>query len=540
MAIKLPENKNYMWGMLIIIAILAGVSVSLYLQTVSLNRQLTTLEAKGPPTKGDCPDPFVQDGNSCVLTANAILTSTLELASGTTLDCQGNTLSPSVEGLAQSGSNPLRESVPLTAIVLNDVKSVTIKNCVIDDFDFGILAVNHEAEDLSRKNRDKQQNTITGNTLTSLYQGITIIEADNMLIEKNTIASQSDVGAGINILLDSDNLTIRNNSMKSSSGGNANPAPLFPGSPIFFSLIGSLITFPTSLDTIDVQAGSEVIRFTKDRPRTPDGDLVDYATNNLIENNRLISRPKAALNLGVEVSEYQDGLIIRANTIENGVEGILLGLCQLCDPRVVNEEEAYWPRNVVIENNILSGQTFVGISADETFNPIIRNNVISGITQSFDFKAGISLIGKALETATVTRNIVKDSPQGILIATGNPDPRKAFDDAEFFGAKVYLNDFVNVDAPLVVFSYHLGPPYTIPPFPNDLSFNGQGNYWDRTCDDSDGFRDADEPDQSQKTDANSSLDGFADNSAFGTDSHPYGQPVAGLSSKELARVDTCL
>ncbi len=55
-------------------------------------------------------------------------------------------------------------------------------------------------------------------------------------------------------------------------------------------------------------------------------------------------------------------------------------------------------------------------------------------------------------------------------------------------------------------------------FPAELSVEGQGNYWDRTCSDSDGFRGADEPD----------VQGRRDTSAPNVnDSHPYGVSVAG-------------
>ena len=63
----------------------------------------------------------------------------------------------------------------------------------------------------------------------------------------------------------------------------------------------------------------------------------------------------------------------------------------------------------------------------------------------------------------------------------------------------------------------------------DLSDAGRGNHWGRTCNDSGGFRDANEPDASGRTDSPTLPI---------TDSHPYGIPAANLVDP-LALDQTC-
>jgi hypothetical protein len=65
------------------------------------------------------------------------------------------------------------------------------------------------------------------------------------------------------------------------------------------------------------------------------------------------------------------------------------------------------------------------------------------------------------------------------------------------------------------------------PFAAELSGHDKGNYWGRTCSDSDGFRAHDEPGALGATDTTS---------ANVMDSHPFGAPVA----KQHPRPATCL
>jgi len=502
MAIKLSENKNYMWGMLIIIAILTGVSVSLYLQTVSLNRQLTTLEAKGPPPKGDCPEPFVQDGNSCVLTKDEILTKTLKLSSGTTLDCRGFKLTPSARGIAPSGIHPMAESVPVAAVLLNDVNNVTVKNCLIDDFDFGVVA-------MGDKNASKSKgNTISDNTITSLYQGVTIIEADNIDVVGNNIQSKSPITAGIAVFFDSDSIAIKGNTIrnKGKSGESLNATPLVPGGELLSGFtFGEGIFVNESPRSMTIRVDGETGIFTK--------DVKKRAIDNLIENNSIIFEINDFKPSGIHVADLHDGLIIRGNFIQGAGSGISLH-------HQSGSDEAFFSRNILVENNHLTQYVFDGVSASNTINPRIEGNLMtSGVTE--DFGGGISLDGKALEGAIVTRNVITDSRNGINL--GASSSADLLVPAEFFGAKIYLNDFTDIRRDAI----SIATDYT---FDTELSFQGQGNFWDRSCADSDGFLDVDEPDRSNKTDSPES---------FITDSHPYGQSVAGLSDRELRKVKTC-
>jgi hypothetical protein len=62
------------------------------------------------------------------------LLSPLSLGSNSSLDCGGNALVPSRSGTAS------HRSEPEVAIFLDGSKTVVIKNCIIEHFDFGVFA----------------------------------------------------------------------------------------------------------------------------------------------------------------------------------------------------------------------------------------------------------------------------------------------------------------------------------------------------------------------------------------------------------------
>ncbi len=504
-----------------------------------------------------CPFPSTPQNGACVLEANFQISETIELASNTVIDCQGHSLRPEVPGTEHQGSSsssvPSVPSTPVACFLINDARKVKIQNCTCDDFDFGIVAVNVKAAKTTRAYLNANRITIQGNTLTSLYQGVTIIQADNIDVTGNTIASKSGGGAAVEVMQDSDYLSFRDNQIR---GSDNNPvdAPLFPGSPdLNFITIADGIDFtqpPGEVnDTFHVIVGDATISPLVNSPS-------QKSTNNIIEGNTF--RISGILGVAIIVSELQDGLLIRNNTILTSHGGIWLGTII----QTYIDTPSLWPKNVVVENNTLDGmgaggaKFTYGITSFVTFNPVIRGNFVTGIptsSNSFGNHGGvaINLIGKSLETAVVTGNKI----QGNLHALGLPNIQSGFGTTFppvfFFGAKVFLNDFIDNTKSAIATSNPSADPIT---FPTGLSvgtcsgnsevfcsrqaggaddpetpvdeskeeceslglgtcMDRQGNYWDHTCLEDGGFIEAGKPN--------------ADSPDLDiVDNYPYGEPVA--------------
>jgi hypothetical protein len=149
--------------------------------------------------------------------------------------------------------------------------------------------------------------------------------------------------------------------------------------------------------------------------------------------------------------------------------------------------------------------------------------------------AGIRLNNQSLENTTLSGNRLEGNTFGLALVRmsgANIDPRMA---GSSFGSSIYLNDIVGSTKQAIAtgvckgaqivsceINSDCGPGGTCMkntmPFAAELSVDGQGNYWGRTCADSEGFRGFDEPDALGRRDTS------APNI---TDSHPYGVPVAG-------------
>jgi len=433
MAIKLPENKNYMWGMLIIIAILAGVSVSLYLQTVSLNRQLTTLEAKGPPPSGtSCPSPTIEKKGKCVLTSDATLTKPLELSSGITLDCKGHTLRPLKKGVINGD-----RSVPEVAIILQRVSNVTIQNCNLDDpdkkFDTGIFAANN-------KNSEGYGNhKILNNTINVRHNGIILGSTDNTEIIDNVLSTSIPGSITITLLHDSDSNQIINNEMirNSSVTGPVDAGPAFVGSnhplvgtvggfvfltkfhgSVSFSLLtNSIIDGKLYQLTIDPSDENEDNVFEGNTmlskgpaENTEDFIFVSTATRTTLNNN-ILDGP--AFN-GISLNSRGTINVPTAGTCSldpsrfcigpfdcniSGIDSKSLGSCQ--GSTSVRQNEV--TRDTVIENNFLSGPYS---NAGINFNNGPINTKIEGNTIKGPGNFGVIFEGKALESTTMTQNTI--------------------------------------------------------------------------------------------------------------------------------------
>jgi hypothetical protein len=206
-----------------------------------------------------------------------------------------------------------------------------------------------------------------------------------------------------------------------------------------------------------------------------------------------------------------DQLCLGLSNVDCQILGVDKGTCVGSAPKSVE----WYPHDALVERNLVEGPLALGIE-DSGRNSIVRDNWIVGPSapDGITLNAGIMLRGIAIETSVITGNSVTGVGRALrLDQVFNQTPVAAF-----FGAQISRNDFVGSDVSIFHFDitrYNL---------PSEVSDLGRGNYWGRSCDDSDGFRDFDEPDAQGRADSPSLLV---------TDSHPYGQPVAGLSDAEL-------
>src|SRR5262249_43966148 len=152
-----------------------------------------------------CPAPSVAQGSKCVLQSDASLSDTMWLPSGTSLDCQGHRLTPMATGTLDNPSttvNEIQPSKPELALFGRSAYDVTIQNCVISGFDFGIVVAQAKAANAPN---NTTMNTIQGNTIDVRTNAIDVINSDGVLITGNNLTYASERGRGIVIDFDSDN-----------------------------------------------------------------------------------------------------------------------------------------------------------------------------------------------------------------------------------------------------------------------------------------------------------------------------------------------
>jgi hypothetical protein len=178
-----------------------------------------------------------------------------------------------------------------------------------------------------------------------------------------------------------------------------------------------------------------------------------------------------------------------------GVDAASLGSCS----GVTSHPEIMYSKDSLLEGNVLlPPYDGGGIVTGPSENPVISENTIVGDGAL----PGIVLGGAALESATVTRNVISGAKNGLRL-TAAP---LGMSIATKFGSKVFLNDITgSTGRAIQTVGRNAASPYS---FPTELSVSGQGNYWGHTCADG-GFLSSDTSDPS-----------------LVTDSHPYGQPVA--------------
>ena len=192
-----------------------------------------------PQRSFSCPPPTVDKNGVCTLGGQAVVTlqNTLMLDSGTILDCEQGRISPTGYDPAKPYANP---SSPQVGIFLYDVKKVTIKNCHLEGFDFGIFVMNSKVGigDTSTNN------SFTNNIILAHYTPISLLSVDNTDIAFNTMTFTQVGGRGITVQRDSDKNNIHHNTIKAdldleigrAAGAYMAPAPRDPKTGAFVSL----------------------------------------------------------------------------------------------------------------------------------------------------------------------------------------------------------------------------------------------------------------------------------------------------------------
>jgi hypothetical protein len=161
---------------------------------------------------------------------------TLELASNTTLDCKNIPLVPVTQG---TGVNPWpsSRSDPEVAVFLHNVRNVTIQNCPMDGFDFGIFALDikdwtpqtqsplqgaRKTAKMPARARKKQKISssktlpfipikIINNQISARFLPLTLMLVDKAQITGNTLTYNTIGGRGLYVGHNSDSNVINQN-----------------------------------------------------------------------------------------------------------------------------------------------------------------------------------------------------------------------------------------------------------------------------------------------------------------------------------------
>jgi Right handed beta helix region len=555
-------------------------SVIFPLSTLQASDQ-QSLNSTGHHTKHvghSCPAPTRAQGHKqCVLDADAVLTDTLALESDTTLNCRGFKLMPSVVGVADKTNTPTNEYVPSSpeiGVMILRAYGVEVRNCVIEDFDWGIALIDAK---IDQNHSASKRNKIVQNTIHGKYNGIFMAQVDEVLVRENVIRYGLDSrGKGIQVYRDADrNQFVDNDIRYSSTFAAETTLPLIPGGEL---LTGAGRIRPSAIEfhvlpnaVLNFIINDELVQL----PNLLNADGSDLGTandENLVKGN-FVNVPAAAPMLGraliggaghnspkfIEntIGEADQGL--HFSGLEPTIESIsFAGTCSgdssrycgadadcfipavdtsskgVCTGAQTRFDLTVATSDAVVKRNSFVGPMLYGIVITRpSFRQTVIGNTFTGISA-----AGITVRDMALETTTLRENVVSGTGYDLLLQTtpGSPDATSG----HFFGADIRLNDFTSTKGVATggcgsnpmrqcTTNAECGADTCIEllPFAAELSGHDKGNYWGRTCSDSDGFRAHDEPGALGATDTTS---------ANVMDSHPFGAPVA----KQHPRPATCL
>jgi parallel beta-helix repeat protein len=510
-----------------------------------------------------CPPPTLERGNQCVLQEDVVLEETLVLASDTKLNCRGHKLTPAAAGVLdepRTSENEFQPSKPELAILINEANSVTIQNCNIKGFDFGILSIKTKTpEDLKDNHGAVGQlsNKILQNNINVRTTGIYLLQSDNTLIAGNRITYHSVGGRGIVLQLNSDRNKITENTILSTDSASTGQVRRLPGGPTVGGIadngIQTLQSTPfTSLLNIIINDGLIQVGTPGALQDPEDAFRLD---NNLIERNTLVDiggvlstcslDPDTPCSMdtpcpmgkgtcllkevnafaGIQTNFGSANTIIRKNILRGWAVGISFGggssvrleggkqgTCSLDSSRLCSTNaDCTFESDRFGNKGTCNGAEPVTVDG-QSMNMLAEGNIILG-----SILGGIHL-GQTVDS-TVRGNIIKGpTDRGInlfndAIVSGTVERNTISGSkngialragrATFFGAKIRLNDITGYsNAVLTLEDYNLS---------SELSVEGKGNYWGLPCP---GF----DPTIVRKENGEINLKVI--------DSHPYDQPVA--------------
>jgi hypothetical protein len=451
------------------------------------------------------------------------------VTSNITLNCQSHKIAPKL--------NQVTGRRPEVAIVLNGAQNVKIKNCIIENFDFGIFAINSK--------RDPDSNVppiqIFNNDIKANFVGISFMSVDSSEIRGNRLKSDTRGGRAIYVGRDSDRNRILNNEItlripignplagfrvpgsRFTSTLPSNPQVTTDGSAVLItqtegnepSLLNAII-----VDTSQVLCGVQnclfqltVIDSTTANGLFTDGNVVDgnvitfgagtqpvdgialaIPQRTIVSNNTVI-RAKNSIRVGAQTGPPLMGSskqfpgtctakpsrFCLANNDCN-IPGFESNTNDTCGG--VTTRGVFWlSHDTIIQDNIVTGPFDVGI-VTIGLNTIIAGNVITGNGGN---SVGIRLVAKSgLETTTVTRNSVQGAVVALsLVQIFQVAPQN-------FKAKISLNDFIiggNGLAVRLSRTQTLSDPINGPFYDlvsegllfSELSVDFKGNNWGRRC-----------------------------------------------------------
>lgn len=500
---------------------------------------LSTLSTTAHSQKVDptCPFPTIEQGRQCVLKEDAALPQTLELGSNTMLNCQGHALTPIARGIV---GDPNTRSTPEAAIFLRAVHSVSIQNCRIDGFDFGVLAMDSKLSADIKNNGVAQtiRNRVRQNTINVRFIGVHLMSVDNTEVANNEIRWFTLGGAGILVHRDSDLIDVRNNRITGDFPEGIQGARLVPGPtgvsnpvlPVNGAVVVTQVlgTHPTLINVVvnnrlyqvtsttnaqinedftgdTLVSGNEIsytgsgMTFQADDGVVLVGSLRARVINNTIGSGRVGVRDGAVPSrqfAGKCTADASRSCLSSADCLVPGIDAVSKGACLVPPVQAVN-----WTSiDASVKGNRITGPFNLGIGASG-HNFVIQENTIRGPMRTAGI-SGIRLLGDiSLETAVVAENSISDVSNALALETVFMQLKAP----RFFGAKVTQNNFSGY-----VTSVRTSNDYVVP---TELSVLGKGNYWGLECVQG-GF----DPTRVRRADntVNSAVH----------DSHPYGQPVA--------------
>src|SRR5712691_8215191 len=126
------------------VALLAAISLpsAIAIETDTNNRTETMRVAVPHMLDPSCPAPTTSVHGECVIGSDVTLTAPLGLASSTRLNCHGHRISAWRTGAGEGLTRA--PSIPEVGILVDRSIGVGIRDCVLQDFDFGIVLINNK------------------------------------------------------------------------------------------------------------------------------------------------------------------------------------------------------------------------------------------------------------------------------------------------------------------------------------------------------------------------------------------------------------